>query len=212
MKPVRMWVGVVLITLGVIAILDAIGTLDWDRTVGEWWPVAIIGWGLAETIQDRTFQTRNTAMDALVALIGDIKTAREAGAPDEQLQAARRAQRRAQFMVDFVEAENSTGFHAGQEAVRILGQAIDTARQGQLSLRQPKTYYARRAGGAYGAEGAGGAGAGGAGAGGAGAEGAGGAGAEGAPATGHWSLATAPSWRNAHPSAPTIHTLSSTRA
>jgi len=91
----------------------------------------------AETIQDRTFQTRNTAMDALVALIGDIKAAREAGVPEPQLQEARRAQRRAQFMVDFVEAENSTGFHAGQEAVRILGQAIDTARQGQLSLRPP---------------------------------------------------------------------------
>ncbi len=76
-------------------------------------------------------------MDALVALIGDIKAAREAGVPEPQLQEARRAQRRAQFMVDFVEAENSTGFHAGQEAVRILGQAIDTARQGQLSLRPP---------------------------------------------------------------------------
>ncbi len=91
----------------------------------------------AETIQDRTHQSRDTAMDAVVALIGDIKAAREAGATDEQLQAARRSQRRAQFMLDFVEAENSTGFHAGQEAVRILGQAIDTARQGQLSLRQP---------------------------------------------------------------------------
>jgi nitrite reductase (cytochrome c-552) len=88
-----------------------------------------------ETIQDRTFQTRNTAMDALVALIGDIKAAREVGATEDRLQVARAAQRRAQFMVDFVEAENSTGFHAGQEAVRILGQAIDTARRGQLSLR-----------------------------------------------------------------------------
>ena len=89
----------------------------------------------AETIQDRTFEMRNTAMDALVALIGDLAAARQAGAPDSTLAAARQAQRRAQFMIDFVEAENSSGFHAGQEAVRILGQAVDVARQGQLSLR-----------------------------------------------------------------------------
>ncbi|MDQ2669152.1 MAG: ammonia-forming cytochrome c nitrite reductase subunit c552, partial [Gemmatimonadota bacterium] len=35
---------------------------------------------------------------------------------------------------DFIEAENSMGFHADQEAVRILGKAIDFARQGQLAL------------------------------------------------------------------------------
>jgi len=89
----------------------------------------------AETTQDRTFQMRNTAMDALVSLIADLAAARQAGVPDTGLDAARQAQRRAQFMIDFVEAENSNGFHAGQEAVRILGQAVDIARQGQLSLR-----------------------------------------------------------------------------
>jgi nitrite reductase (cytochrome c-552) len=49
---------------------------------------------------------------------------------------ARRLQRQAQFRIDFVEAENSTGFHAGQEAARILAEAIDFARQGQLALRK----------------------------------------------------------------------------
>jgi cytochrome c nitrite reductase small subunit len=39
------------------------------------------------------------------------------------------------FFLDFVEAENSTGFHAPQEAARILGEAIDFARLGQLALR-----------------------------------------------------------------------------
>ncbi|HSE57374.1 MAG TPA: ammonia-forming cytochrome c nitrite reductase subunit c552 [Nitrospiraceae bacterium] len=33
-------------------------------------------------------------------------------------------------MVEFVEAENSMGFQAPQEAARILGEAIDYARQG----------------------------------------------------------------------------------
>jgi len=37
--------------------------------------------------------------------------------------------------VDFVESENSNGFHAPQEAARILGEAIDYIRQGQLALR-----------------------------------------------------------------------------
>jgi nitrite reductase (cytochrome c-552) len=87
------------------------------------------------TIQDRTFELRNRAMDALVALIGDIKKAREGGKTDEQLASARDLQRKAQFLLDFVEAENSTGFHAPQEAARVLGESIDLARQGQLALR-----------------------------------------------------------------------------
>jgi len=41
-------------------------------------------------------------------------------------------------MLDFVEAENSTGFHAPQEAERILAESIDYARQGQLALRGVK--------------------------------------------------------------------------
>ena len=41
-------------------------------------------------------------------------------------------------MLDFVEAENSTGFHAPQEAARILAESIDYARQGQLALRGVK--------------------------------------------------------------------------
>jgi nitrite reductase (cytochrome c-552) len=91
-----------------------------------------------ETIQDRTFALRNRAMDALVALIADLKAARDAGASDEMLAKPRELQRRAQFYLDFVEAENSTGFHAPQEAARILGESIDYARQGQLALRDKR--------------------------------------------------------------------------
>jgi nitrite reductase (cytochrome c-552) len=87
------------------------------------------------TIQQRTFQLRNRAMDAVVALIGDLKKAREAGRGDAELAPAQDFQRKAQFLLDFVEAENSTGFHAPQEAARVLGVSIDLARQGQLALR-----------------------------------------------------------------------------
>ncbi len=88
-----------------------------------------------QTIQDRTFAMRNRAMDALVALINDIKIARQAEASPDQLARARDFQRKAQFYLDFIEAENSMGFHADQEAVRILAQSIDYARQGQMAVR-----------------------------------------------------------------------------
>jgi len=86
------------------------------------------------TIQDRTYQVRNVAMDALMALIADIRTAKEAGAADAGLETARRHQRRAQFLLDFIEAENSMGFHADQEAVRVLALSIDETRRGQAAL------------------------------------------------------------------------------
>jgi len=88
-----------------------------------------------ETNQERNFRLRNLAMDALVGLINDIKAARAAGRTDAELQAARSFQRKAQFYLDFVEAENSTGFHAPQEAARILGESIDASRQGQVAIR-----------------------------------------------------------------------------
>jgi nitrite reductase (cytochrome c-552) len=88
-----------------------------------------------ETIQERTFELRNLAMDALVDLINDLKSARAANNADAELAASRNFQRRAQFLLDFVEAENSTGFHAPQEAARILGQSIDYSRRGQIALR-----------------------------------------------------------------------------
>src|SRR5688572_30233811 len=86
------------------------------------------------TIQDRTFQVRNVAMDALMALIADIKSAKDAGATDADLETARQHQRRGQFLLDFIEAENSMGFHADQEAVRVLALSLDETRRGQAAL------------------------------------------------------------------------------
>jgi nitrite reductase (cytochrome c-552) len=88
-----------------------------------------------ETIQERHSQMRNLAMDALMALITDIKAAGAGGASPAQLDAARKYQRKAQFLLDFVEAENSTGFHAPQEAARLLVQSVDYSRQGEIALR-----------------------------------------------------------------------------
>ena len=89
-----------------------------------------------DTIQTRFFSLRNVAMDALMELIQDLKEARVAGRSDEELTSARDFQRKAQFLLDFVEAENSTGFHAPQETTRILGESINFSRKGQLALRK----------------------------------------------------------------------------
>ena len=99
-----------------------------------------------ETIQSRTHNLRNLAMDALVDLINDIKAARDAGRTDSGVTTAQDFQRRAQFYVDFIESENSNGFHASQEAARILGESINFSRKGQVALRggiQPAATTAR---------------------------------------------------------------------
>jgi nitrite reductase (cytochrome c-552) len=91
-----------------------------------------------ETIQARTHKLRNVAMDALMDLIKDLKAARGASKPASGLVTAQDFQRKAQFYLDFVEAENSTGFHAPQEAARILGESIDFSRKGQQALHDGK--------------------------------------------------------------------------
>ena len=85
--------------------------------------------------QDRTFALRSRALDAVTALIADLEAAKQAGRSDADLALPREMHRKSQFYVDFVEAENSMGFHAPGEALRILALSIDFARQGQLTLR-----------------------------------------------------------------------------
>ena len=85
-----------------------------------------------EAIQDRNQGLMDRAEEAVVALIKTIQEAAKRGATDEALKGPRDLQRKAQWRLDFIAAENSTGFHAPQEAARILGEAIDYARQGQI--------------------------------------------------------------------------------
>ena len=86
-----------------------------------------------EQIQTRFYDTRQIAMDALVALIHDIKAAKDAGATDAELQNAWQAQREGGF-IDFLVSENSMGFHADQYSVTAFAEAINTCRQGQPAL------------------------------------------------------------------------------
>jgi nitrite reductase (cytochrome c-552) len=86
-----------------------------------------------DTIQNRTHDLMQRSAKALMSQLDAIKAARAAGATDEQLADSLKMQRSAQWRLDFVAAENSMGFHADQEVARILGEAIDFARQGEIA-------------------------------------------------------------------------------
>ena len=87
----------------------------------------------ADAIQQRNFDLLQRAGAALMDQLDAIAAARTAGADDDDLAAALALQRKAQWRLDFIAAENSMGFHAPQEAARILGEAADYARQGQVA-------------------------------------------------------------------------------
>ena len=86
-----------------------------------------------DLIQQRNFDLMQRGGVAIVALIDTINAAKKDGATPEQLKDALELQRKAQWRLDFIAAENSMGFHAPQEAARILGEALDYARQGELA-------------------------------------------------------------------------------
>jgi nitrite reductase (cytochrome c-552) len=89
-------------------------------------------------IQDRTAALLSRALDALLALLDEIQAARASGVAEQRLETALHFQRRAQWRLDFVHADHSKGFHAPQEAARILSEAIDYARQGQLAAARAR--------------------------------------------------------------------------
>ena len=71
-------------------------------------------------------------------LLDAVQAAKDAGATPTELHNALELQRKAQWRLDFIAAENSMGFHAPQEAARILGEAADYARQGQIAAMKAK--------------------------------------------------------------------------
>jgi nitrite reductase (cytochrome c-552) len=91
-----------------------------------------------DQIQARTKAMLDRAEIALVELIHAIQDAQTAGATDAQLAEARRLQRKAQWRSDLVNAENSLGFHAPAETLRIVGEAIDYARQGVAEVARAR--------------------------------------------------------------------------
>ena len=52
MKPGTIWIAIVLLAVGVCGILDAAGVVDSSQTIGQWWPLAIVGWAVAGMLEE----------------------------------------------------------------------------------------------------------------------------------------------------------------
>lgn len=85
-------------------------------------------------IQDKTYESLVRAEKAIISAIDAIRMALDVGISDQALEQARLLHRKAQIRWDFISAENSMGFHSPQEAARILADAIDYARQAEISI------------------------------------------------------------------------------
>jgi len=88
-----------------------------------------------DRIQDVTRSLLKRAQSALVAAHARLGACVRAGVSDTRLKSARALLREAQARWDFIASDGSTGFHAPQESARILGVAIDQARQAELEGR-----------------------------------------------------------------------------
>lgn len=103
-------------------------------------------------IQQQVAATKIAAEDAIIDAINAIKAANANPLADQELlDRARKLHREAQFMWDYISAENSTGFHNPEYALEVLAKSINFARQaqmlaaqsiGDMSLLATGTYYA----------------------------------------------------------------------
>jgi nitrite reductase (cytochrome c-552) len=104
-----------------------------------------------KVIQDQVATTKVATEDAILDAINAIRLAAMAPTSDSALlDQARSLHHKAQFMWDFVSAENSMGFHNPEYALRILADSTNFARQaqmlaaqsiGDMTLLQTGTYY-----------------------------------------------------------------------
>jgi nitrite reductase (cytochrome c-552) len=102
-------------------------------------------------IQEQVAGTKQNTEDAIVDAINSIKAAAANPKADAALlDQARNLHRKAQFMWDFISAENSTGFHNPEYALKVLAESTNLARQAQMlaaqsvndmSLLTTGTYY-----------------------------------------------------------------------
>jgi nitrite reductase (cytochrome c-552) len=93
--------------------------------------------GRVEEIQNQVSTTKLATEDALIDAITAIKAA-NAISPNNSalLDQAKQLYRKGQFIWDFVAAENSTGFHNPEYALKNLAEATNLARQAQMLAAQ----------------------------------------------------------------------------
>lgn len=93
-----------------------------------------------QAIQERTVALIQRAAAAMTDMLDAILEAKAAGATDEELASIFELQRKAMWRLDYISSENSRGFHADQEAARVLAESIDYSRQAHAlatALRAP---------------------------------------------------------------------------
>ncbi len=86
-----------------------------------------------ETTQGRTRSLIDRAAVAMTEMLDAIHSAQAAGADQEALRSIYELQKKAMWRLDFISSENSQGFHADQEAARVLAESIDYSRQAQAA-------------------------------------------------------------------------------
>lgn len=88
-------------------------------------------------IQEQVANIKIDTENAIIDAINAIKlAAANPNADAALLDQARNLHRKAQFMWDFVSAENSTGFHNPEYALKILAESTNLARQAQMLAAQ----------------------------------------------------------------------------
>lgn len=96
--------------------------------------------GRVETIQGRHKKLLEQTAVAMTDMLDAIRAAQAGGATPEAMAPILELQKKSQWRLDFISSENSLGFHADQEAARILAESIDLSRQATIqaiSLRAP---------------------------------------------------------------------------
>jgi hypothetical protein len=74
MKPSTVWTAIVLLAVGACGILDAAGIVDASQTIGQWWPVAVIGWATSELLSARRLTLGGIVCAGLgLALLADAQ-------------------------------------------------------------------------------------------------------------------------------------------
>ncbi len=97
-----------------------------------------------QTIQGRTASLIERAATAMTDMLDAIREAKATGATTEQLTPLFELQKKAMWRLDFISSENSIGFHADQEAARILAESIDYSRQTQVAATRLRAAEAPR--------------------------------------------------------------------
>ena len=74
MKAGSVWFGAVLVAVGFCGFLDAAGVVDSAQTIGQWWPLAVIGWAVSEMLLARRMTLGGVICSAIgLTLLADAQ-------------------------------------------------------------------------------------------------------------------------------------------